>query len=489
MSLTQALSSANSGLANSSRRADVSASNIANASTPGYVRRTVVSSENVAGGQSNGVRISAIERAQDLAVSRLRRDADSASGRSSVIADAYQTLNTELGSPGDGYGLFSTLENLESALKSLEATPESAALQNAVFSAANETTHQFNALSHIATSMRETADNNIDRSVRKVNESLYRLQDINAKFGAIDETTEEGAALEDERQRIIDDIADIIPIKDIARENGQVDILTTSGVYLLSSSVKELSYTRAGAIDESDRFGEPGSRLSGLFVGDQDLTPGTDGRHALQSGSLAGEFTIRDSVATEFSSSLDGLAADLITRFSDDSLDPTKAAGAPGIFTDNGAAFDSANLFGTAARLKLNNVINPNAGGAVSRLRDGLGATTPGNSGNTEIISGLLSAMNNSQNAPAGTNLQGQYDVMGATAGFTSQIGEQALRHDSINASTLARRDVLSDAELSTSAVDTDAELQGLLVIEQSYAANARVIQTIGDMIDRLMQI
>jgi len=32
--------------------------------------------------------------------------------------------------------------------------------------------------------------------------------------------------------------------------------------------------------------------------------------------------------------------------------------------------------------------------------------------------------------------------------------------------------------------VDTDYELQNLLLIEQSYAANARVIQTVGDMID-----
>lgn len=489
MSLSQALSSANSGLASSSRRADVSASNIANASTPGYVRRSVITSESVAGGQSGGVEIAAIERSQDLAVSRLRRDADSAVGRTSVIAQAYQTIGTELGSPTEGYGLFATLENFENALKNLEATPESAALQNAVFAAANETTHQFNALSHIATSLRETADTNIDKSVRKVNELLYRLQDINSRFGGIDDLSAEGAALEDERQRLINDIAEIIPIKDVDRGNGQVDILTTSGVYLLSGNVRELSFNRAGTVTETDRFGEPGSRLSGLFVGEQNLTPGTDGRHALQSGTLAGDFTIRDSIATGFSDSLDGIAADLISRFSNDALDPTKATGAPGIFTDNGAAHDPTNLAGTAARLRLNNAINPNAGGEVYRLRDGLGATSAGNSGDTSIISGLVTAMTDRQSAPVGTGLQGQFNVVGSIAGLTSQIGEQTLRHDSINASTIARRDILSDTELSKSAVDTDAELQNLLIIEQAYAANARVIQTISDMVDRLMQI
>ena len=37
--------------------------------------------------------------------------------------------------------------------------------------------------------------------------------------------------------------------------------------------------------------------------------------------------------------------------------------------------------------------------------------------------------------------------------------------------------------------VDTDQEMQKLLLIEQSYAANARVIQVVDDMMRRLMEI
>ena len=37
--------------------------------------------------------------------------------------------------------------------------------------------------------------------------------------------------------------------------------------------------------------------------------------------------------------------------------------------------------------------------------------------------------------------------------------------------------------------VDTDAEMQKLLLIEQAYAANARVIATVQAMIDTLMRI
>ena len=37
--------------------------------------------------------------------------------------------------------------------------------------------------------------------------------------------------------------------------------------------------------------------------------------------------------------------------------------------------------------------------------------------------------------------------------------------------------------------VDTDQEMQKLLLIEQSYAANARVIQTIDELMQMLLRI
>ena len=51
-----------------------------------------------------------------------------------------------------------------------------------------------------------------------------------------------------------------------------------------------------------------------------------------------------------------------------------------------------------------------------------------------------------------------------------------------------AQRDALRVAE-KEGGVDSDAELQKLMLIEQSYAANARVIETVGKLIDTLMRI
>lgn len=489
MSLLRALSSANSGLAATSARADVAASNIANASNPNYVRKEVITTERFTDGHGNGVRIATVEQKQNLELTRQRRGADAAFGRSSVISAAHNELQSEVGEPGSGFGLFASIESLEASMNSLQATPESVALQNSVVQAAREITAEFNTLSKAATKMRETADQNIFNSVGKVNKALYRLQEINSEITDVKFSSGAGNALETERQLLLSEIGEIIPIRDIPRDNGQVDVVTDTGVFLLAGNVRELSFTRTSIIEPTNRYGTTGSTLSGLFVDGQDITPGTSGAQKIKGGSISGEFAVRDSIATEFTDSLDAMSRDLIDRFSNDSIDSTKPAGAQGLFTDATYAADATKTIGVASRIGINAAVDPNAGGAVYRIRDGIGATSPGNTGNTTIINGMISAMSASRSITFGGGLPGNYSVINAAAAFTSQVGEQALRHESINAGTIARRDILTDAELDAGSVDVDFELQTLIIIEQNYAANARVIQTVDQMIDRLLQI
>ena len=419
---------------------------------------------------------------------RLRREADGASARADILAQAYGDLNRELGAPGDNYGLFASYESFESSLKELSITPESTALQNSVLSAANDLTNQFNDLSLTASTMRDNADSGIARAVEIVNTSLNQIQSINSDISGMNERSGDTAALEDERQRLLDTISQYIPIKDIPRDNGQIDIITKTGVFLLAGSVKELEFAPTGAIPAGASYADGVGGLSGLFVGSQELTPGA-GNFGASSGLIAGYFTVRDSVAPEFMAQIDGLAADLIDRFSDDTLDPTKTPGDPGIFTNNGGPVDPANLPGLAARFRLNAAIDPSQGGEISRFRDGLGAVAPGPSGNADILNNLLDAFTTSNTAPNLSGLTGSFSSAELAAGISSLIGENRVRADATSVSATSRSVVLYESEIAKTGVDTDQELQSLLLIEQSYAANARVIQTVSDMIDILMRI
>ncbi|MEL7485554.1 MAG: flagellar basal body protein, partial [Planctomycetota bacterium] len=62
MTISNTLATAISGLSLTSKRAEITSNNVANALTEGYARRNVESSEQVSGGAGQGVRISGIQR-------------------------------------------------------------------------------------------------------------------------------------------------------------------------------------------------------------------------------------------------------------------------------------------------------------------------------------------------------------------------------------------------------------------------------------------
>jgi flagellar hook-associated protein 1 FlgK len=73
-------------------------------------------------------------------------------------------------------------------------------------------------------------------------------------------------------------------------------------------------------------------------------------------------------------------------------------------------------------------------------------------------------------------------------ADFHAGIAAARLRADGEQSFSSAQNTALKELELSKG-VDTDAELQALLRIEQQYAANARVITTVDELMQTLMNI
>ena len=86
---------------------------------------------------------------------------------------------------------------------------------------------------------------------------------------------------------------------------------------------------------------------------------------------------------------------------------------------------------------------------------------------------------------PFGTGGMTAADVSG---GLTSHFSAKA--NNSQDALTFASASLTELLRLELEqGVDTDAELQTLLVLEQAYAANAKVIETVDLMFDALMRI
>ena len=483
MTISRALSNATSGLSATALRASIASNNVANANNPGYARRDLSVAERAYG----GVIASGVNRAQDLVLTADRRIAEASFTRADVTANSRIQFSQALGDPETGYGLFSVFQNFESTLTDLSVTPESAALQNALLLAGNDLTAEFNNLNDMIIQERVAADEAIAAGVETVNKALADIRDINKSLMSADPVSETAASLQDQREQLIDDVSRLIPVKVIRSDNDQVHLMTREGVYLLSEKVQEVEFTRTPAITAGDSY--PTTGLSGLSVNGVDITPGGSSQMAIQSGAMAGYFDIRDRIAPEFQAQVDALAADLVSRFESAGLDPTLAAGDAGLFTDDGTALNPADTAGLAGRLSINGAVDPALGGQLWRLRDGINAAAEGPTGNGTIFNNMIDALTTKNSSLGSAGLPGNFSMAEAIAEVNGAVGEARTRAEATTASAMARADILAQAELKVSAVDTDQEMQALLMIEQAYAANARVIQAVNDMMRSLMEI
>lgn len=180
------------------------------------------------------------------------------------------------------------------------------------------------------------------------------------------------------------------------------------------------------------------------------------------------------------------MARDLVERFSAAGLDMTVAPGDPGLFTDGGGAFLPADTVGLSARISLNTAVDPQAGGAAFRLRDGLGALTPGAVGNAALLTALTDALTATRPTAAGAFPAANRSLPGLAADLVSFASSDRLDAETEVAFTSARYATLDEME-KAGGVDTDQELQSLLMIEKAYAANAKVLKTMDDMINTLL--
>ncbi|MEL7041479.1 MAG: flagellar hook-associated protein FlgK [Pseudomonadota bacterium] len=482
MTISSALLSARTGLDAIGARADLVATNVANASTPGYVRRALTVSETILGGETAGVAITGVDRSENARLTAERRNLGSDFAQSEVLSATWSSLSQRIGDDIDGSTLFQRLSSLQTAMADAALSPESATTANQVVQSANDLVSEFQALSSLIAQERTRADQDIATGVDIVNAGLLEIQELNRSISSIDRSTAQAAALFDERDRVLDRISEYLPIQTFERDSGAIDVLTKEGVFLVAGPAQQISFTPANVVGPNQTLANGG--LSGLMVGDTDITPGAGTFGAVSSGAFGALFTLRDSDLPALETQLDTMAQDLIDRFSDPAIDPTNPVGSPGLFLDT----DPTAGTGIAGRLELNALVDPDRGGAVWRLRDGLGATVPGSPGDTTILTALNTAFDEARTISA-PGLQGTYTATDLIAQIGALAGQQRIQNDAVRSSISLQYDTVKQAETNETAVDIEREMQDLLIIEQAYAANARVIQTASQMLNQLMEI
>lgn len=484
MSLSGALSNALSGLTAASRSAQVTASNLSNIMTPGYGRRGLELGSRALGGYG-GVTVNGVIRHVSPSLISERRIAASSQSGSNTLASYHNRLESLVGTPANGDSLSSRLADFETSLIAAASRPDLDQRLNQVRLEAQSLTSTFERISDGIQAMRGDADREISTTVDRLNSALVQVRDLNIQISSAFVNGRDTSALEDQRQLLVDEISEIVPIKSVPRDLDAVALFTPGGAILLDGSAAEVEFSAANVI--VPHMTQSGGHLSGLTINGVAIS--TDAETGqMRGGRLAALFEVRDVLAPEAQAQLDAVARDLVERFQDSGLDITRLPGDPGLFTDNGAAFLAADEIGLSGRLRINASVDPAQGGATWRIRDGLCAVSAGPVGNASLLLDLQAVLVSQRVPASGSFGTSAHSASGIQASFLAGIGSDRHVADQTLAFASARFSEL-ETQLLAEGVDSDEEMQRLMLIEQAYAANARMIQTVDEMMQALMRI
>lgn len=483
MSISNALSIAQSGLNVAARTTEVISDNVANAMTEGYGKRSVETSSMVGAGHGHGAQVTGVSRHSDPVLIGQRRGADADYGAAETQADFYADLEMAIGTPDQDGSLNGQIDRFEASLIGAANAPDSDAALAEVLASAQSLTKGLNDTSTAIQDQREQADAEIGASVEMLNQSLAELAQLNEQIVALSGRGADISGLLDRQQVVTDGIAELVPVREMRNSSGTLRLYSSDGVALLDVTAAEFSFETTPVITAD--MTQTSGALSGLSVNGKTL----DMSGAQMSGGrLEALFQIRDTDAVEAQAQLDAIARDLAERFEDPGLDPTRTATDPGLFTDAGSLTDPADEVGLAGRLSVNALVDPDAGGDLFRLRDGLGAAAPGNAGDTSILNAMLDGLNAPRVTASGafsTSARGLSDL---STEFLSSISVARQGADLQLSSAASSQATLREEELR-GGVNTDAEMQHLILVEQVYAANARVIEVADEMLDDIMRM
>jgi flagellar hook-associated protein 1 len=320
MSLSSALSIAMSGLTATQAGLAIVSSNVANASTPGYVTETVNQSEAATGGVGTGVSVSGITRTLDTYVQNQLRTETSGSGFADQTSSILTQLQNVYGTPGGQGTLETAYGNLTTAVQALSANSGSYSAQTAVVTAAQSMAQQLNATTQGIQALRTNVQQDIATSVSAANTAMQQIASLNNQLQGMSPSDSGAATLEDQRDTAITQLSQLMSISVSTGSNNQVSILTTSGLQLVGAQASTLSFSGPSTLSASSLYStNPAQNGVGTITltSPSGSTTDMDGQNAISSGQIGADIQLRDTTLVQAQTQVDQLAASMSSALSD----------------------------------------------------------------------------------------------------------------------------------------------------------------------------
>lgn len=232
-----------SALQSAQQALQVVGNNVANASTPGYHRQTVqmqALSPMVVNGQAfgRGVELSGVQRVVDQQI----ETALTAQGTTNSYTDTLQTTLSQLQSliPTDSSSISSQLGTLFNDLQTASSQLNTGASRQVVIADATSIAQQFNSLSNSMSTMRNGLDQSIQGSVDKLNPLLQQIANLNTQIAAQENAGVVPNDLLDERDQLVNNVAQQIPIQTQDSGQGEITVLQSGVPLVIGGEYRQL---------------------------------------------------------------------------------------------------------------------------------------------------------------------------------------------------------------------------------------------------------
>ncbi|WP_426016207.1 flagellar hook-associated protein FlgK [Brevundimonas sp. DWR2-3-1b1] len=294
---------ATSGLKTAQTQLRVTADNIANVDTPGYIRKVADQSAAVTNGYGSGVDVTRVRLATDRFLQAASLSAGSDAARQTVRYELYDQIQNQFGDPSSDSNFFAQVDKLFASYATLAESPTSSAgRQDTIY----KTQAIFNQASGIAAqiqSARQEADGRLLSAVETVNPLLEQIAKLNKTIASGTVTNEDVTGAQNAQLGLINELSKYMDVKVEARSNGGVTLRTNAGTTLVGEGAATLSYQSAGTVDATTAF-------SDIMIREPSGTrwPLLDG---LSSGEIRGLVEIRDVDAPAAAARLGELTAKL----------------------------------------------------------------------------------------------------------------------------------------------------------------------------------
>jgi len=478
MSLSMALNVAKSSLQTSGVQTATTSRNIAGGAEASYSRKSAT----VITGVGGTVQVVSIERATNTALYKTMLKATSASAKQDALLDGLTKMSQTIDDPELNQSPAAKLGDLNNKLQQYAANPSNTILAQAVQSSATALVTTLNEATTTVQATRALADADMATSVQRINDLLAKIDTLNTSIVHGTVTGADVTDSLDSRDNLISQLSEEIGISVVARDNNDVAIYTDGGVTLFETHPREVSF-QATNIFNAATVGNAVYVDGVAVVGGASSMPSTSGR-------LAGLATLRDEAGVTYQSQLDEIARGLIEAFAES--DPSGTGpDVPGLFTWPAGTIPATATIetGLAGLIAVNPAIDPMAGGNLDLIRDGItyDYNTTNEAGFAERLNALVTELGEARvfDAASGadpTNTLADYATSSAS---WLEFNRQQVDISATYQSTMLQR--ASEALSNTTGVNLDDELSKQLEIERTYAASAKLISAVDEMLQDLL--